>query len=91
VFVQLQALIPTGDDPLNKTTAAGGGAKAKKQQKDAGGAAADQSRGGNMQAASTQLTKLWFVRLSGCLDGAFKVRTPHELPQELALLPSLIK
>jgi hypothetical protein len=95
VFVQLQALVPAADATTNKAAAAqaGGGAKAQKRQKDAGRATTDQgSGGGNTPAASTQLTKLWFVRLAGRDDGgAFKVRTPHELPQDLALLPSLVK
>ncbi len=100
VFVQLQAVLPKdGDDGAGAGTEPGrsgskvSGSKAAagaQRQKDVG--KADQEATAAANAQTRQLAKLWFVRLGERVEGGgFKLRTPHELPQDLALLPSLLR
>lgn len=90
VFVQLQAVCPAAATAApgakaGKAAAKAGGAR---RQKDTGKSGEDQQQGG----APTALAKLWFVRLGEKQEGGgFKARTAHELPQDLSLLPSLLR
>lgn len=95
VFVQLQALCPT----VAADAAVAGGVKAggkvskasgsRRQQKDA----SKPAQGDQERVDASQLAKVWFVRLGDQVEGGggFKVRTPHELPQDLSLMPSLLR
>ena len=94
VFVQLQALCPQTAAPSESAvTTAGGkssdkGSKARRQQtKDTA-----KTEQGDQKRAATQVEKVWFVRIGDKVEGGgFKVRTSHELPKDLALLPSLLR
>lgn len=91
VFVQLQALSVTAPSKPTKAAPGGGGAAAAKRERDTQDASADQS-GPDGGGGSGGLARLWFVRLGEALEGGgFRTRTPHELPRDLALLPSLLR
>ncbi|KAI8464222.1 MAG: hypothetical protein J3K34DRAFT_526386 [Monoraphidium minutum] len=80
--------------PSAKATAgAAAGAAAARKQKDAAKAGADQggaAAGG--AAGGGGVRKLWFLRLGGAAEGGgFRARAPHELPHDLALLPTLLR
>lgn len=107
VFVQLQALIPApGSNDTNRAAtaekapskesgkAAGSKAAGSRRQRDVSQTDADQEVGGSAAAGGggQQVQKLWFVRLAeGKVGAGVRARTPHELPHDLALLPSLLR
>lgn len=101
-FVQLQALLPA----TSSSSATGGkssciGDQSSKAltggRKDVTGRASAAAQGAavglaEQGAAPVMLSKLWFVRLGAVQAfGGRKARTPHELPADLSLLPSLLR
>ena len=103
-FVQLQAVLPSMPAPPkaagSKSSSKAGKANGNAKRGDAGkgdqSSAAPAATGSGGTAASTAapagLAKLWFVRVAEpCEGGGFKTRMAHELPENLSLLPSLLR
>jgi hypothetical protein len=99
VFVQLQAVVPGQEANAKPAGASKGGkgaaAPAAARRRDAPKARADQGASpGSTEAAvdAGQVSRLWFARLGEAEEGGrFRARALHELPCDLALLPSLLR
>ena len=96
VFVQLQALCAQTAAPAD--SAVTGVGKSSDKSSKASGARRQQTKDaakaeqGDQKRAEVRLSKVWFVRLGDKVEGGgFNARTSHELPQDLALLPSLLR
>jgi hypothetical protein len=93
-FVQLQAVLPpageggaAGDDKAGDQGKAGG-QRVKDAAKQGPGRKAEPPAAAS---AAEAVSRLWFVRLGPDPEGGLRVRAPHELPYDLALLPSLLR